>query len=285
MALSPRSIRRNVVKIEANHAGIQERFKVELTPFLEKMTWGQNETILDHGYNSGKKAFDILAPLAEKYGSTVYVVDNCPHTIDHAKTNYPHANLVHMHGDLSLPPGSLGDLKFNKIFSLYGFYFTHDYKSALKSMYDHLLPGGEGFFMIPTKSPIFGLDKLLVNHPEWAKHAENIFTVPDFVDDDGKENSGKLKDAIIEIGFEIKEYEVIEVKETFNNINEVADFSSCMNPFLLLLPKKSHDELEEFYYKYFLETKTETYTPGVDSPDEPYTWPYTSAHVLVKKPE
>jgi len=284
MALSPRSIRRNVVKIEANHAGIQERFKVELTPFLEKMTWGQNETILDHGYDSGKKALDILAPIVEKYGSTVYVLDNCPYSIEYASNNYSHPNLKHMLGDLSLSPGTLGDLKFNKIFSIYGFYFIQDYKSALKSMYDHLLPGGEAFFMIPIKSPIFDLDRVLVKHPQWAEHAEGrILTVPNFADG-GKEHSGKLKDAFIETGFELKEFVMQDVKHPFKNVKEYADFCSALNPFMLLLPKKSQDELEAFYYKHFLETKTETYTPGVNSPDSEYVCHYTTAYVLVKRP-
>lgn len=128
MASSPKPVRRNIVKLEETHRGAQDTIKETLPKIVKQMTWGPNEIILDHGYNSGTKVFENLAPLAEKTGSTIYVLDNCSHTIEHVKTKFPNAKIQYILGDLSLPPGTLGELKFNKVFSLYGIYYTPDYK-------------------------------------------------------------------------------------------------------------------------------------------------------------
>jgi SAM-dependent methyltransferase len=278
-----RSVRRNPKKFqEIGGAGMSHIAQL-LPPIVAKMTWGQNETILEHSYHGAKYVQGALLPKVEETGSTMYKVDNCFDTIEFHKHHHHHNNIKHIHGDMNLGSGVLGDLKFNKIFSIYGLFITPDYRQALKNMYEHLLPGGEVYFMVPIHSVKLNLNKSIYESPKWNDMSEHLSN-PDYIWENGEEHHDKLRQAFVETGFEVKEFEFAEYTRTVASARIATHALLSALPFIEHLNAEEYAEIEEYGLKFLLEN-TPGFTPGPNAAEEEYTFTHKLALIYGSKPK
>uniref|UniRef100_A0A023F6L1 Putative farnesoic acid o-methyltransferase n=1 Tax=Triatoma infestans TaxID=30076 RepID=A0A023F6L1_TRIIF len=126
-----------------------------LIDVIDKLTWNENENILDIGCGSGNVTVNVLSEYVPE-DSTIIGADISDEMIKFARQLYTHPRITFKKMDIlddNLWP-SWNKEHFSKIFSSHLMQRIRDSRKAYKNMYNLLQPGGEALMMIPITHPM-----------------------------------------------------------------------------------------------------------------------------------
>lgn len=153
------------------NCGHHQDLTLFIPKLIETLSWEKkNENVLDYGCGNGQNSYRYLLPEILKHDSKLYSVDINEKLVELAKKDCAHPNVTYAVGNI-LEDFPFGDVRFDKIFSIYVFHFVPDLSKALARLGSLLKPGGQLAFTL-HKTSYFNVIQALAEMDKWKEYTK-----------------------------------------------------------------------------------------------------------------
>ncbi|BES90920.1 Acid methyltransferase [Nesidiocoris tenuis] len=222
-----------------------------LQDLIHRMSWNQEENILDVGCGPGDVTVSVLSNYLPD-DVTIVGCDISENMIKYAQATYENKRFKFRQLDVGNSNIWMNwdEESFDKIFSFYCLHWVKDLKQAAENMNTMLKNGGELVTLTPITHPFFELFRKIYDDPKWREQMKVMKTYDTiFKSFDHQEYLQVLESS----GFEIISADVKERNYTHTSLEEFLEYLESVNPFVKRVSGNKLKELTEDCVKIMLQ--------------------------------
>ncbi|XP_054286595.1 juvenile hormone acid O-methyltransferase-like [Macrosteles quadrilineatus] len=218
-----------------------------LGEFSSRLSWSENEDVLDIGCGPGDVSTEVLLPHLPK-NATLVGVDLSPNMVEYANEKYANDRISFKTLDIATKDikKQLPEKHFSKIFSCHCLHWVQDQRQLGENLSTLLKPGGEFLAVMTPSSQLFLALKLLSQFQQFQEYCQDVdqFIPPLHHSQDPAED---LRRTLTSQGLEVIVCEQRLNPVTYPNMETMKRAFEAFNPFVKRMP----EDIKEQYLAIF----------------------------------